>query len=248
MFEQILTVAGAKAELSQRFEEGFGQVVYAHVESRLGTRFADEFFDILAGFLIDLFDAPRVDASVLDQALQGVLGDFAAERVKAREHDHARGVVDDYLHAGDHLEGTDIAAVPADNSSFHIIGGDVDHRDGTLYGQLAGEALDGRGDDFLGPTVGIGDGLVLDFPYLAGGELAGALLEFGDEHAARFGLAESRYLFETSALLLHHLRGARFLRGDLRLPILLLLFALDKAAFLALEQVDLAVELLFPFL
>ena len=158
------------------------------------------------------------------------------------------GVVDDDLDTGDHVEGADIAAVTTDDTSLHVVGRKLDDGDGALHRQFSGEALDGPGDDLLRLAVRIGDTVVLDLLDLARGELAGTLFLLLDQHASRLGGTDAGDLFESLALLADHVAQPCLFGVDGLLTAIKLLLHLQQAAFLALEHVDLAVELLFALL
>ena len=52
-----------------------------------------------------------MDASVLDQLLQGDAGDLPADRVEAGDGNGLRRVVNDQVHAGHGLQRADVAAL-----------------------------------------------------------------------------------------------------------------------------------------
>ena len=57
---------------------------------------------------------------------------LAADAVERREHDRLRRVVDDEVDAGEVLEGADVAAFAADDPALHVVGRELDERDGRL--------------------------------------------------------------------------------------------------------------------
>ena len=125
------------------------EVVQPELEGRRLAFLADRLLHLGLDLLDDFFDARRVDAAVGDEALDGLPGDFAPERIEARKDDGARRVVDDELDAGGGFERADVAALAADDASLQVVARQVDHRDGGFDGVLGGAALDGVGDDLL---------------------------------------------------------------------------------------------------
>ena len=100
--------------------------------------------------------------AVEDELLEGEPADLAAHGVEARQQHRFGRVVDDDVHAGDGLEGADVAALATDDPSLHLLGRQVQHADDGLGGLLAGDALDGLDDDRSGPVGALAAGLVLD--------------------------------------------------------------------------------------
>ena len=109
-----------------------------------------------------------MDAAVLDQLLQGQPGDLPADGVEAGDGDHLGGVVDVEIHTGEGLQGADVAALAADDAALHLVIGQGYHRDGGFRHMVRGAALDGQGEDLLGPLVGLLLELGLDLPHLHG--------------------------------------------------------------------------------
>src|SRR5579875_244971 len=89
------------------------------------------------------FDARGVNAAILNQLGEGQTGDFAADVVEGADDDNAGRVIDDDIDAGAFLEGTDVASFAADDSTFHVIAGNVHGADGGVAGVFCGIAMDG---------------------------------------------------------------------------------------------------------
>ena len=123
-----------------------------------------EHLDLVAGPLVGLLDAVRVDPAVLDQHFQGDPADLPADRVEARQQHRFRGVVDDDVDAGHGLEGADVAALAADDPALDLVGGQVHDGDHGLRGLVGGDPLDRLGDDGPGPLFGGVLGFRLDAP------------------------------------------------------------------------------------
>ena len=87
------------------------------------------------------------------RALQRQLGDLAAHAVEGREHDRLRRVVDDEVHAGEVLERPDVAPLPADDPALHVVGGELDERDGRLGRMARGDPLERVRDEVSRPAL-----------------------------------------------------------------------------------------------
>ena len=105
--------------------------------------------------LVHLLDPGRVDPAVAEQLLQAEPGDLAADRVEAAEQHRTRGVVDDQVDPGDLLEGPDVAALPADDPTLHVVAGQRDQGGDALAGLLGGQPLDRGGEHAPGPLLGV---------------------------------------------------------------------------------------------
>ena len=171
--QDVLSERGAIAQRAEGLDELGVQVVDAGVEGGLLPGLADALGDEGLGLLVELLDAGGVDAAVGDQVLERNAGGLATHRVEAREHDGLGRVVDDEGHAGDLLEGADVAALAADDAALEVVRGDVDRRDRDLAGLVGGAALDGGRDDLAGGLVGLGAdallGLAQDLRLVADG-------------------------------------------------------------------------------
>src|SRR3972149_4079380 len=94
-----------------------GQPGAASVQGCLFASLLDGSVHLLAGLLHHLLDAGGVYAAVGEELGEGDAGDLSAYRVEAGEGGGVGGVVDDDVHAGDVLQGADVAALPADDTA-----------------------------------------------------------------------------------------------------------------------------------
>ena len=135
--EHVLAVGRAVLEPADQGDQLRVQVGDPDVEQRvLGGPLAER-IDLVAGALVGLLDAVRVDPAVLDQHLQGDPADLAPDRVEAGQQHGFRGVVDDHVDAGDGLERADVAALAADDPALDLVGRQVHDRDHRLRGLVA---------------------------------------------------------------------------------------------------------------
>ena len=90
------------------------------------------------------------------------LRDLAPDAVERREHDRLRRVVDDDVDAGQVLERADVAALAADDPALHVVGRELDQRDGRLGGVARGDPLERVGDEVAGAALRLGARLLLE--------------------------------------------------------------------------------------
>ena len=121
----------------------------------------------------------------------------------------ASGVVDDQIHAGDGLQGADVAALTADDPALHLVVGQVDHGNRRLGGVVGGAALDGGGDDLSALLLRLVLELLLDLLDLLGGLMAHVLLDGIQQELLGLLLGQAGDLFQSLQLLLADLLGLR---------------------------------------
>src|SRR5690606_19118393 len=107
----------------------------------------DFLLDLVANLGDDLLAAGGVAASILHEFAQRQPRDLPANRIKSGEDDGLGRVVHDDLDAGLGLESADVSTLAADYAALHLIGMDVDHRNGVLNGMAGCRPLNGRQDN-----------------------------------------------------------------------------------------------------
>ena len=153
--EHVLAVARPELESAERLDDVRGKPRHAGLVGGLLAGLAHDRLDLGARLGHDLLDPPRVDPAVGDELGDGEAGDFAADRVEARQDDRLGRVVDDEVDPGRLFEGPDIAAFAADDPALHLVRRQVDDRDRVLGGVVRGDALDGGHHDVAGPVLGV---------------------------------------------------------------------------------------------
>ena len=98
--EHVLTVARPELQPSHEAEDLRMKVVQPQLEGDGRTFLSHGFFGFVLHLLHHFLDARRVNASVRDQPLDGLLGDLAAVGIEPRQDDRARRVVDDQVDTG----------------------------------------------------------------------------------------------------------------------------------------------------
>src|SRR5437588_4335634 len=129
--------------------------------------------------------------AILDQLREGQACGFSPDVVERADDDDSRRVVYDHVHTGEFLKRADIAAFAADDSSFHVVAGDIDRADGCVRRVLGGVAMDARRQDLTSLlfTRGADGSLVLLDPtgYFVGEQLLQPL----QKHAFRLLAVEA---------------------------------------------------------
>ena len=220
--QHVLPVRRPVAQPAHGEHELGVQVGDAHLEARVLPRRAAQPLHLLDAALVDLLDPGGVDPAVGQQLLQGEPGDLAADRVEAAEDDGLRGVVDDQVHAGDLLEGPDVAALTPDDPALEVVAGQVDHRHREVGALLGGEPLDGGAEHTLGLRLGVAAGLALDVAGQGGGAQPGLVLGGGQHLGPRLVDAEPGHPLQQRGAVG---RSARHLGGLLLEPATLLVLA-----------------------
>ena len=202
VLEHVLAVARAELEPAEQLDDLGRQTRDAGLVGGRLAGLAHDDVDLGARLGDDLLDAAGVDAAVGDELRDGDPGDLAPDRVEAAK-DHGLGrVVDDQVDAGGLLEGADVAALAADDPALHLVGWQVDHRDGVLGGVVGGHALHRGQHDVASLVLGLLAGGALD----GASELDGVVLGLGadglEQHRLGVLGGQTRYALERDDLLL----------------------------------------------
>ena len=198
----VLTVAGAVLHAADELDQ---LRVQAHDVGLQHGAFAlglDGGVHLALGHFHHFLDAGGVDAAVQDELFQGQAGDLPADGVEAGDGDGLRGVVDDEVHAGEGLQGADVAAFAADDPALHLVVGQGNDGDGGLRHVVSGTALDGQADDLLGLGVGLFLVVGLGFLDLHGGLVGHFGLQLGDQFCFGFLCGVARDLLQGGSLFL----------------------------------------------
>lgn len=150
---------------------------------------------------VHLLDADRVDPAVLDELGKGHAGDLAAYGVEAAEQDGGRRVVDDDVHAGDVLEGADVAALAPDDAALDVVGGQRDGRAHRIGNRTGREPLHHRRQHPSGAPLLLGARLLLQRAHPPGHVEPGLVLGRGDHRDPRLLDARAGGLLEHHAAL-----------------------------------------------
>jgi hypothetical protein len=238
VLEHVLAIACTKLQTSQDLDQIRVQAVNANLERGLLAIFTDALVHFLAGFLHHFFNAGRMDPSVSNQLLQRGAGDLAADRVKARQDDGFRRIVDDQVNPRQRLKRTDVASFASDDAALHLF---VRQRDDGYrrFGYVIGcAALDGKRNDLSCLLVGVFLSLRFDFFDHLRGFVTYLLLDIGEDN--RTGLFHGQ---RGDAFQLRHLVTVQLV--DLRLCLFNAFLLVRNLLFFALQRIDLLIQRFF---
>src|SRR5258706_1430927 len=191
---------------------------------RRGLPFLEQLLiELLAHFLDQLFDAGRMDATVLHEPFERDAGDLAPDRIEAGEDGRFGRVVENEVGAGGQLQRADVAPFAADDATIHVLAREVDDGNRVLSHVVGGHSLNGHAEDLarLEMTKLVGFGLdALDD--LSRFEL-GIILDAADQLALGFIGRQAGHLFELVALGLDQI-------GELALALLQRFLAIADSA------------------
>ena len=239
--ERVLSVAEAELELSQGADQLRVHVLDPHLQDGGFPRREDVLLDVPRGFVDQLLDTRGVDAPVLDEALQGPSRDLPADGVEAAEGHGLRGVVDDQVHARQGLEGADVAPLPSDDASLHVVGRQGDDADRRVAGVLHRTALHGRDDDLPRLAVGLPLGLLLQILQTEPDEVLRLLLRLAEQDLLGLLAGQAGYFLQLRVLLPNE-------RLELRAPLLQGLLPVPQLVLLVGDPVQLSVQVLLLLL
>ena len=93
----------------------------ANVHSCILTIFTNLRFYFFLSFLNHLFDSGRMDTSIYDQFLKSYPRNLTTNRIKGRQYNCFRCIINNKIYTCKCLKGTDITPFTTDNSSLHLI-------------------------------------------------------------------------------------------------------------------------------
>ena len=91
-----------------------------------------------------------MDTSIYDQLFKGDSCDLASHRVKPREDNCFRSIIDDKIDAGHCLDRADISSFTTDDPSLHLIVRKLNDRNRRLCNVIYGASLNRTYDDLSG--------------------------------------------------------------------------------------------------
>ena len=156
VLEHVLAVARPVAQPAEDLHELLAELAAVRLEDRLLAGLPDVLVELGLRQVVHLLDPGRVDAPVLDQLQQRHARDLSPDAVEGREDDGVRRVVDDEVDAGEVLERPDVAAFPADDAALHVVGGQLDERDGRLCRCARSNSLQRIRNEVASPALRLG--------------------------------------------------------------------------------------------
>jgi hypothetical protein len=237
MAEHVLAVARAVLEPAEQLDDLRRQARDARLVGGRLAGLAHDDLDLGPGLGDDLLDATGVDAAVGDELGQGDPSNLAPDGVETGQ-DHGLGrVVDDQVDARRLLEGSDVAALAADDPPLHLVRWQVDDGNGVLGRMVGGHALHRGEHDVASLVLGLLARGALDRTT----ELDGVVLGLGANRLEQHRLGVLRGQPR------HALQGDDLLRdraGEVLLGLLEFAVAIEELAVASLEHLGALVELL----
>ena len=120
VLQDILPIAGTILQTAKRLDQFRIHTADAAFHDSLFTGFTDRLIHFFLRLCHDLFDAGRMDTAILDKTFQRKTRDFTADRIKARQDDSFRSIINDEIDAGQRFDGTDISAFTTNDASLHL--------------------------------------------------------------------------------------------------------------------------------
>ena len=165
------------------------------------ARLANRGVDFLTRFFDHLLDASGMNAPVQNQLLQRNSRHLAADRIKAREDDCFRRVVDDEVNARRRFQRADVASLAADDAALHVVVRQRHNGNRGFRNVIRGAALDRQRDDVPRALVRFLFGFGLDVANEDCGFVPRVPLYVGKQHVAGVFRGETRNLFQFVELL-----------------------------------------------
>ena len=164
VLEHVLSVARPEAQPPEDRDELLAELAAVRLEDGLGACLVDLLVELGLREVVHLLDACRVDPAVLHQLLERELRDLPPDAVERRENDRVRCVVDDEVDAGQVLQGPDVATLPSDDATLHVVTGELHDRHGRLRGVTRRDPLQRVRDERSRPTACLCASLFLHLP------------------------------------------------------------------------------------
>ena len=162
----------------------------AGFEHSLFAGFSDLVFDFFFCLLNAFFNARGVDTAVGDELFNGQTGDFTAYRIKSRNDDGFRRIINDEINARRRFKGADIAALAADDAALHIVIGQIDNGNCRFSHMVSRATLNRQRDDITGFLFALFLGLAFNVADHGSGVMISFFLNAVHHHLAGFILRE----------------------------------------------------------
>ncbi len=202
VLQDVLAIACAVAHASEQLDELGMQAVYAGFQYGALALLPDGLLDLAAALFHHFLDAGGVDAAVDDELFKRQACDLAANRIKARQRDGFRRVVDNQIDAGHRFQRADVASLAADDAALHFVIRQRNDRDGGFRNVVGGAPLNRGRDHFAGVLVRLVLCALLNVAQLDRSVVLGLLLDGFDQKVLGFLAGQAGDAFQTLQLLL----------------------------------------------
>ena len=121
MLQCILAIACPELHLAQQPDQFGMDAMHAYLKRGGLSLLLNHDLHFFLRLLHHLLDPGGMDASIYDQLFQRDPGHLPADGVESRQDHRFRRIVDDQIDAGHGLQGADVAPLPSDDPSLHLI-------------------------------------------------------------------------------------------------------------------------------
>ncbi len=200
--ENVLAIAGPIPQASEQGDQLRVHLRDPGLHKRVLASADAASLNLTPGPLVLLLNAVWMNTPIRDQGLQGDFPDLTPHRIETAQQDRLRRVIDNDIHPGDRLERADVASLAADDAAFHLVVGQVQHRNDRFRGRFRGDALNRQRHDFPGPVLALLTSLRLNIADEHGGISTSIGLDKFDKLGTRLGRGEPGRALQRLATLL----------------------------------------------
>ena len=154
MLENILSITGAILQPADQGNQVHVHTVGANIKGCLFTGLTNLHLKLFRYLGHHLFHPRRMDAAVGNKLGKCQAGHLSTDRIEPGQNNSLRGVINDDINAGCRFNGTNIAALPSNNTPLHLIIGQGYHGNRFIGDIVSGIAGYGQGKDVLPLSVG----------------------------------------------------------------------------------------------
>ena len=151
MLECVLSIACTETHLAQETDKFGMNAVYTDFQCGGFSFFLDPGFYLTLCLTDHLLDPGRMNSAVDDQLFKRDTCNFAANRVKSRNNNRFRCIIDNQIDACHRLKSTNIASFTSDDPALHFISGQLDDRNRSFRNMICRTALYGIDHIFFCP-------------------------------------------------------------------------------------------------
>ena len=162
MLQKVLAIRRTILHFSNDTNQLWMEAVDSEVNSRTFSRFYNLVVKLFLNLGNNLFNASRVYTSIGNKLVKSQSANLTTYRVKARNHDGFRCVVNNNLNATGSLKRPDVASLTTNNTSLHLIIIDMEDANRIFNCRLRSHALNGLYNDLLCLLISIELSLVHD--------------------------------------------------------------------------------------
>ena len=151
MHEDILAIAISVLQHPNQFDDLGMDPMNPKFKHGSLTSLTDRVFNFTFSFFDDLLNTARINASIRDQALERDARNFSSNGTMTRNQHRLWSIINHQIDPSRSLKRSDVASFTANNTTLHIVAGEMNNRRGPLGNKLAGQAFNRNTDNFPSP-------------------------------------------------------------------------------------------------